>query len=511
MVRPSAPPPFHRRAPLCSLLPLAALALSCSTSSGSHATVEKPEVSVALTPSTARLLTGGTAALTAAVANADDRTVTWTATAGTVDADGHFTAPATVGPVTVTATSVADPTRSATATLSVVEVPLVTITTPTVAQSAVTKRSYVSGTISIDAQDGVTAAVSLGMKIKGRGNSTWSDPKKPYKVKLTGGAASLLGMPADKEWALLANYEDPTLIRNSVALELSRRLELAWTPRSRFVEVTWNGVYRGLYLLIETVRIAPDRVSVTETAEDDDSGEALTGGYLLERDARLDADDDEASFSTTRSEPFVVHEPSTEDVPDGGAARTAYIQGYVQTLEDALFGGDHTSATGYPAYLDVDSTVAYYLVNELSKNIDGTYSSWYLYKDRGAKLAMGPVWDFDRAFGNAANYECNTATGWFIQASEPPDRSTSSEWRSLYFLELFKDPAYAAAVRTRWAAVKAERIDTLGSYADELAAYLAHAQPRDQATWGTTSSYADGLATMKTFLSTRIAWIDANL
>src|SRR5690606_8462016 len=98
-------------------------------------------------------------------------------------------------------------------------------------------------------------------EIRGRGNSTWGMPEKPYRIKLDE-KACLLGMPADKRWALMANYGDQSLLRNDVAFEVSRRLELEYTPRQQYVELFLNGEYMGNYTLTEHVKEGEHRVPI---------------------------------------------------------------------------------------------------------------------------------------------------------------------------------------------------------------------------------------------------------
>ena len=143
------------------------------------------------------------------------------------------------------------------------------------------KKNYVDGTISISDPEGLYSDVyefKADMGIRGRGNSTWSFPKKPWKVKLDE-KASLLGMPADKEWALLANYADRTLIRNIVAMKLSEICGFSWTPRMRSVEVYLNNEYQGVYTLCEHKKVSKDRVDIDVGEENDNSGDAVTGGF----------------------------------------------------------------------------------------------------------------------------------------------------------------------------------------------------------------------------------------
>jgi len=332
------------------------------------------------------------------------------------------------------------------------DLPIVRITTEGSAP-IVSKAEYVSATLTIDPNGTDAAALSVPLRIRGRGNSTWAMPKKPYKLKLDE-KTSLLGMPADRDWVLLANYADKSLLRNQVAFELGHRVGLAWSPRFRSVELFVNDEYLGVYQLGEGIKVAAHRVDIPELNELDTSGSALTGGYLLEVDERLDGD---VYYVTRLGVPFVLDTPE-EPTPE----QLSYIWDYIQQTEDAILASDFADPlTGYAAYIDVDSFVNWYLVNELLKNNDAVFwSSCWMYKQREGKLFMGPLWDFDIAAGNI-NYNGNDdPTGWWIR---------NSRWIS----RLFEDPAFETRVKARWNELKVEHFDTILDYIDESAAALA--------------------------------------
>jgi len=350
------------------------------------------------------------------------------------------------------------------------------------------------------------------LDIRGRGNSTWEMPKKPYRVRLTD-SAPLMGMPANRHWVLLANYSDKTLIRNDVAFEMSRRLGLEYTPRSTFVELWVNGTDRGIYQLTEHIRIADERVNIPQLDEGDTAPDKITGGYLIEIDAR-------------RGEDFCYESPKTgvvfclsdpEDLLEPGwENQRAYIEAYINQTEDALFSDHFTDpATGYAAYIDVDSAVNYYLVNEWVKNVDSPqFSSVYLYKKRDGKLTFGPVWDFDLAIGNV-DYTNNFGdpgdpAGWYVR-------------KAPWFARLFQDPAFEAKVKARWAQLEASgAVEGIFTYIDNRASRLSGVQTNNFQIWDilntkvwpnrvVTGSYEGEVNAMKTWLRTRTNWIDSQL
>jgi hypothetical protein len=383
----------------------------------------------------------------------------------------------------------------------VTDLPVVWITTQGGAPITDTE-TYVPGSLAISSDlAGANVLYSGTMQIKGRGHSTWWMPKKPYRIKLDT-KASLLGMPTERDWNLLANYCDKTLLRNAVAFELSRRLGMPWTPRSAFVEVFLNGRYDGTYQLTEKIEAGPDRVDITRMAATDTAGDALTGGYLMEIDERLDG---ATWFYTPRQVPIVIQDPDPA-VPQ----QLDYIRSYVTQAEDALYSSAFADpALGWPAYFDAGTFIDWFLVNETAASVDAIFfSSCWLYKHRmDPLLRMGPVWDFDISMGNVNYSTAVNPAGWWVRLGP-------------WYSRLFQDPNFAAAVAVRWNAVKATELDTLPAFVDQTAAALALAQQNNFQRWPIlgqwvwpnsecAGSYAGEIDFVKSWLTQRIAWMDA--
>jgi len=369
----------------------------------------------------------------------------------------------------------------------------------------VSKDDYLKGTFSL-AVDGA-APVTGTLEVRGRGNSTWTMPKKPYRLKLTNSTA-LMGMPANKHWVLLANYADKTLMRNDIAFMFSRSLGMEYTVRSQYVDLSVNGVYQGVYQLAEHIRIGKDRVNIPELKVTDTAADKISGGYLLEIDFRRG----EALCidSTHRMEPFCVSSPETLLDPAWSAQR-AYIEKYLADTEAALFSDNFADpATGYAAYLDVDSTINYYLINELFKNVDGAVTSAFLYKKRGGKLFFGPIWDFDLALSNAGYDGVGLTDGWHIR-------------KATWFARLFEDPAFEAKVKARWQQLKAEgKFEQIFQYAEARALWLDNAETKNfnlwpiffEQSWYTRiilGSYDLEVQEMIRWQRERLVWMDAQL
>ena len=353
------------------------------------------------------------------------------------------------------------------------------------------------------------AVLSEGaLEIRGRGNTTWMFPKKPYRLKLAATTA-LLGMPANKHWVLLANYSDKTMLRNDLSFALSRMLGMAWTPRSQFVDVRLNGQYVGLYQLTEHVRIAPERVNIATMKVTDTSDTNITGGYLLEADERRGQT---FCFNSTMTR-MVWCAADPETLGDAGwEKQRAYITNYIARTDSAIFSSTFTDpATGYAAFINVESAINYYMVQEVVKNVDGNLRFGASFsKPRGGKLTFGPVWDFDLALGNVNYNGADLVDGWY---------SRQAQW----YTRLFQDPGFKARYKERWAEMKrAGTIDSLQNLVFSRANYLSVVQKRNFERWpilGTyvwpnrvvTGSYDGETIALKGWLLDRVRWMDAEI
>lgn len=368
------------------------------------------------------------------------------------------------------------------------------------------KKDYVDGTITISDPERLysdVAEFSAEMGIRGRGNSTWSFPKKPWKVKLKE-KASLLGMPADKEWALLANYADRTLVRNIVAMKLSEICGFSWTPRMHSVEVYLNGKYQGVYTLCEHKKVSSDRVDIDVVGEDVTGGDAITGGYYLEIEEQQD---ETTCWWTSMGVPMMFSDPE-----EPNSEQLAYVKSLFESFEQALWAKDYSQASGYPKYIDVDSFVDYYIVQELTKNIDGNLrKSSFITKERGKKMEMYHLWDFDLTLGNCGYFWGNVGNG------------PENFWIKLdkWYPHLFADPAFVDKVQKRWNELKPE-FDKIPEFIDEQTFYLVKAQERNFKVWSiwesvdwvyfpSLGSYEKEVDYLKEFYTKRLEWLDTEL
>ncbi|MDQ3108984.1 MAG: CotH kinase family protein, partial [Bacteroidota bacterium] len=247
--------------------------------------------------------------------------------------------------------------------------------------------------------------------IEMRGSSSQGFPKKSYGLELwdvNGNAidSSILGMPKESDWCLIANYTDKSLLNNSLSYYLSR--EMGWyAPRWQFVEVVIDGQYMGVYLFTEKIKRDNNRVDIAKLQPTDITGDDVTGGYIIKVDKSTASS---GAGWTSSFAPAVAPNGQTiyfqYDYPSDVnivPQQETYIQMYVDSFETALSGPNFAdTAIGYAHYIDVNSFIDYFLVDEMAKNVDGYRLSTYLYKDKrsnGGKLTIGPTWDFDIAWG----------------------------------------------------------------------------------------------------------------
>ncbi len=332
--------------------------------------------------------------------------------------------------------------------------PVVTIATEN-GQGVHSKEEYVGATLQLAGKD--VSPVKATCSIRGRGNTTWTWPKKPYLIKLDS-KESLLGMPRHKRWILLANFMDRTMMRNLVAMKVASMTHLDWNPRCEPVELVLDGKHQGSYLLIEQIRVDKNRVPVTEMTPEDNEGEAVTGGYLLELDFHYDNEvqwkdphgkGNEPGFE--KSIPFGVKYPDPEDLTD---AQLSYIKQYIYDTAEALYGADFRDPKkGYAAYLDVDSFIDYWIVFEVMVNHElGNPGSVFFHKDRGGFLKAGPCWDFD--------------WGVLSYSWSPQARTGLVNRQAIWYRRLFEDPAFKAKVKARFQELL-PALQTIPAYIEE--------------------------------------------
>ena len=417
---------------------------------------------------------------------------------------------------------------------------------------------YVNGTIKFSDPKGMykpeenvefdfdNTTVVLPMKIRCRGNTSWAAEggiKNAYRIKLMDNTRTekephrLFGMKKDSDWYLLSDIQDPTLLRNAVALRIARMVSMPWTPKYRCVEVYQNNNYLGCYLLCEAKEA--DRNSKAPITIIEPGQAPETGGYLLEIDNKGDYD---RYFRTeTFWKKIKYKEPDFGDKnnpDDSDSAQMEYISGYVNDLEELLNDRNFDPETGYRSMMEVGTFIGNYIVHELMKNMDGGMRlSTYFAKDSDTKLFMPFVWDFDLTLGNynesmssAFNLsDGDSPQGWFIRLrggsfdynypyGDPYGAKTS------YYQCLFEDPLFVEDLKEYWNRVK-PRLDKIPTFIDKMVEYntlaydhnsQAGKNPRANnrsENWNAPkfSSWNAAVTSMKNFYTQRLSWMDTNI
>ena len=320
----------------------------------------------------------------------------------------------------------------------------------------VSKTDYVKASVTL--HDGAEVSGPVSCNVRGRGNTTWYWPKKPYLLKLEE-KTSFFGFPAHKRWVLLANFLDRTLMRNLVAMKVASMTSLAWTPHCRSVELVLNGKPQGTYLLIEQVRVDKNRVNVKN-------------GYLFESDFHFDNEIqwiDPHGRCVERSDgiPFAVKDPDSDEITP---QQVQDAKDLIARTAEAIYGPDFRDPDkGYAAYIDVDSFIDYWIVFEVMGNHElGNPGSVFYHWSKGGKLKAGPCWDFD--------------WGVLSYTANPQARTGLLLRNACWYSRLFDDPDFRTRTRTRFMELLPQ-LQTIPAYIDETEAYLSRSAELNFRMW----------------------------
>jgi len=358
--------------------------------------------------------------------------------------------------------------------------------------------------------------------IKTRGRSTAGAPKHSYGFEVwdeddQDKEVSIFGLPAESDWILYAPYNfDRALINNAFMFELSNRIG-RYAVRTRFVEMYLNtgsgkvssDDYVGIYIFMEKIKRGDERVNVEKLKPWDSTEPKITGGYMLKID-RPDSGD--SGFRTSRGNPtygdgtLCYVEPKEVEIT---AAQSAWIRGYLDDFEDALYGTSFTDPQiGYARFINVASFIDHNLLNMLAMNVDALRLSTHLHKTRNGKLEMGPLWDFDRSLDSTDGRD-NNPESWH-GTGDGTDYLNYIWWD-----RLFEDPDFWQKYIDRWFELRRGHFSTenINTLIDSMANELKEAQVRNFNRWPNVSprfgSFQGEINHLKDWLATRTAWIDA--
>ena len=375
----------------------------------------------------------------------------------------------------------------------------------------------------------------VALRYRGSSSYTMSD-KKPYSFRpLTapledGGTkkkVKILGMGKDNNWALLAPYADKSMMRDLLAFAVSRPW-MEYTPQGRYCELFLDGVYYGVFILTEVVSNGKHRLNLPDPG---DSGDDLTGGYIME----VNRVEDEVTY-TSRYHPvnstgtrymdeYIHMQYKSPDYEDMTEEQVNYITGRIDQMEQALWSYKAGQTSTYGEYLDVTNFIDYQIAMELGHNVDGYRLSGKFFKRRDSEDPRFKmvVWDMNLAYGNA-DYYLGWLTGtWVYQNNGILYNAGDPQMVPFWWYKLNTDPDYIAALHSRWAKYRRTNLrqDHLMATIDSLAHVLTMngAEARNSQAWPrwgvyvwpnryVASDFNDEVAYLKQWLTDRISWMD---
>ena len=365
------------------------------------------------------------------------------------------------------------------------------------------KADYRNCTIKIESDTAAWNYEGRG-RIRGRGNSTWLwYPKKPYRIKLDE-KASVLGLDANKDWVLLANYRDPTHLMNTFVFEMGHGLNMPFTNHTRYVEVTLNGDYIGLYQLTEQIEVGKSRVDIGKKK-----------GWLLS----LDVDDGPAEAPTAGDNfwsqvyrmPVCVKSPESEDyaTPETLLDDAKKALG---DLENVIHSHDYEALK---KVMNVQSMIDYLLIQEYVYNVEvAAPRSIYLHKDKGDALwTFGPLWDFDAGFDFDWGHMYD-GHGYFadyretVLGTDPARHISNYDYVSSFFTDMWKNKEFVSDVKARWKQIRPRVISEFWAETKRYADAAAEAMERDAKQWPIDRKHATDINRMEKWLNSRAVYMD---
>ncbi len=373
----------------------------------------------------------------------------------------------------------------------------------------------------------------IGIEI--RGSSSSSFPKKSYGFETYNSLGieldtTLINLPSEHDWILSASYTDKSFMNNVLAYKLFRDFGY-YAPRTEYVEVIIDSVYQGVYILMEKIKRDKNRLDIAKLNPEDTTGSQLTGGYII----KIDKPTGSGGSGWTSPYPPAVspggqtifyqyeYPKETEIQPQ----QQAYIQSYVDSFETALATLPLTDMiNGWRAYADAWSFIHYFILNEVSKNVDGYRLSTYLYKTKQndyENLVIGPPWDYDLGFRNANYCSGENPAGWAYKFG---DVCGGDSWQVPFWWDKFMlDTLWQNDLKCFYTQLRATVLDTtnLFVYIDTTAAYLNEGQTRNFETWPILGAYVwpnpsplpatyqGEVDEMKQWFRDRFAWLDVNI
>lgn len=378
-----------------------------------------------------------------------------------------------------------------------------------------------------DAFNGYNGKIAIEI----RGSSSQMFPKKSYGFETRDASGnvkndvSILGMPAEHDWILSANYTDKSFCRNVLSYQLAAEMG-HYAVRTHYVDLVINGEYKGIYVFMEKIKRDKNRVDISKLYTYETTYPDVSGGYIVKIDKTTGTGG--SGWTSNYAPPnhsngqTIYYQYDYPDPDSIVAPQKAYIQAYVDSFERALNSSNFMdSSLGYAKFIGNTSFIDYFFSNEISKNVDGYRISTYLYKDKEKTLKTGPVWDFDIAFGNANYCGGDDTTGWAYQFSCTGDGYQPPFW----WQRMMQDSNYTNQLKCRWQNLRATVLDKQHIYSiiDSIANILNESKDWNFTVWpilGTyvwpnpspyPTTYAGEIQNLKNWVNTRLTWMDNNI
>lgn len=367
----------------------------------------------------------------------------------------------------------------------------------------------------------------IGIEVRGATSAGY--PQTPYSLETRDSLGQnnnipLLGMPRENDWVLLSHYNEKTFMRNPLSFHLFAEMG-HYATRYRLAEVMLNGQYQGIYLFGEKVKRDRWRIDIAEIHPWNNSGDSLTGGYIFKTEYYSSVDTWKSDYAPyhhpSYSTWFAYYYPKYYVISD---KQRQYLKSAVDAFQRILHQDDFTDH--YMNFIDVPSFIDYFIISEVSRNVDGYKKSRYLYKDqdsRGGLIHSGPVWDFDWAWKNIP--ECffgNTdGSGWAYKVNDC--RSTPAPG---WMARLLEDPVFANKLKCRYTELRETLLSEtyLNNFMDSIYHLVHEAQKMHYERWdilgrGTgapeieppAATFEQEVQRLRNWISIRLAWLDDNM
>lgn len=354
--------------------------------------------------------------------------------------------------------------------------------------------------------------------IKRRGSTSLTFPKWSFSFETQDSTGqnlnvSLIYLPKENDWILYGPYSDKSLMRNVLIYEISKRMG-RYAPRTRFCELMLDGNYMGIYVLVEKIKRDKNRVDIARLTENDTTGNELSGGYIIKKD-NFEGGGWHSVINWNIY--FKYYYPEEEDILE---VQKNYIQGYINSFEYTLDTLTHLVDTTLTKVIDFNSFYDHIILNEFSKNVDAYRKSTYMYKDKNSKngtLKMGPIWDYNIAFGNNHYHNAYTTSDFIYSDSAFYDLTI------FWFRKLMSFPLFQENIQIRWKQLRSTtlHIDSIYSIIDSCYNLLSEAQERNFTKWDILGksvwpnyyygdTYEEEIEILKVWISARLNWLDEN-